>query len=176
MELILICASIRSPIFLLRRLFKCWPKQMSSFEVLSWGSLKKLSLFAVERDSFDLVFKPSEDPDSFRVTLSQLEKPIKYLTKFSCKFLEPLVFKCNLLLLRFLLASIALWLMNGIFTSLRKIVSFPCLIFFYYFFKIFNFAGIIYNKYSSVDVTLCNVIFHAFAIIVVIHVFITADY
>ena len=81
---------------------------MSSFEVLSWGTLTKLSPFAVERDSFDLVLKPSEDSGSFRVTLSQLEKPFKYLTKFSCNFLEPLTFKCSLLLLTFLLASIAL--------------------------------------------------------------------
>ena len=81
---------------------------MSSFEVLSWGTLTKLSPFAVERDSFDLVLKPSEDSGSFRVTLPQLEKPFKYLTKFSCNFLEPLIFKCSLLLLRFLLASIAL--------------------------------------------------------------------
>ena len=81
---------------------------MSSFEVLSWGTLTKLSPFKVERDFFDLVFKPSEDSDSFRVTLSQLEKPFRYLTKFSCNFLEPFIFKCNLLLLRFLLASIAL--------------------------------------------------------------------
>ena len=81
---------------------------MPSFEVLSSGSLKKLSPFAVERDSFDLALQPSEDSDSFRVTLSQLEKPIKYLTKLSCRFLEPFVFKCNLLLLRFLSASIAL--------------------------------------------------------------------
>ena len=80
---------------------------MSSFEVLSWGSLKKLSPFAVEEDSFDLEFKPSENSDSFRVTFTQLEKPFKYLTKFSCNFLEPLIFKCNLLLLRFFLASIA---------------------------------------------------------------------
>ena len=93
---------------------------MSSFEVLSWGSLKKLSQFTVERDSFDLVLKLSEDSDSFRVTLSQLEKAFKYLTKFSCNFLEPLIFKCSLLLLRFLLASIGLWLMNWIFTSLHK--------------------------------------------------------
>ena len=62
---------------------------------LSWGTLTKLSPFAVERDSFDLVLKPSEDSGSFRVTLSQLEKPFKYLTKFSCNFLEPLIFKCN---------------------------------------------------------------------------------
>ena len=81
---------------------------MSSFEVLSWGSLEKLSPFAVERDSFDLVLKPLENSDSFRVTLTQLEKPFKYLTKFSCNFLEPLIFNCNLLLLRFFLASIAL--------------------------------------------------------------------
>ena len=81
---------------------------MSSFETLSWDTLTKLSSVAVERDSFDLVLKPSEDSDSFRVTLSQLEKPFKYLTKFSCNFLQPLIFKCNLLLLRFLLASIAL--------------------------------------------------------------------
>ena len=94
-------------------------KQMSSFEVLSWGSLKKLSPFVVKRDSFDLVLKPSEDSDSFRETLSQLEKPFKYLIKFSCNFLEPLVFKGNLLL-RFLLALIGLWLMNGIFTYLHK--------------------------------------------------------
>ena len=55
---------------------------MSSFEALSWDTLTKLSSFAVERDSFDqcfdLVLKPSEDSDSFRVTLSQLEKPFKY--------------------------------------------------------------------------------------------------
>ena len=70
-------------------------KQMSSFEVLSWGSLKKLSPFAVERDSFDLLLKPSEDSDSFPVTLSQLEKPFKCLTRFSCNFLKPPIFKCN---------------------------------------------------------------------------------
>ena len=81
---------------------------MPSFEALSWDTLTKLSSVAVERDSFDLVLKPSEDSDSFRVTLSQLEKPFKYLTKFSCNFLEPFIFKCNLLLLRFLLASIEL--------------------------------------------------------------------
>ena len=120
MELILICARIRRPIFLLRKLFKYWPKQMSSLKVLSWHSLKKLSPFAVERDSSDLVLKPSEDSCSFHVTLSQLEKLFKYLTKFSYNFLEPLIFKCNLRLLRFLLVSIALWLMNGIFTSLHK--------------------------------------------------------
>ena len=51
---------------------------MSSFETLSWDTLTKLSSVAVERDSFDLVLKPSEDSDSFRVTLSQLEKPFKY--------------------------------------------------------------------------------------------------
>ena len=38
-------------------------KQMSSFEVLSWGSLKKLSPSAVEKDSFDLVLQPSEKSD-----------------------------------------------------------------------------------------------------------------
>ena len=81
---------------------------MPSFEVLSWGTLTKLFPFVGERVSFDLVLKPSEDPSSFRVTLSQLEKPFKYLTKFSCNFLEPFIFKCNLLLLRFLLASIEL--------------------------------------------------------------------
>ena len=81
---------------------------MSSFEVLSWGSLKKLSPSAVEKDSFDLVLQPSKKSDSFRVTLSQLDKPFKYLTKFSFNFLEPLIFKCNLLLSRFLLAPIAL--------------------------------------------------------------------
>ena len=43
---------------------------MSSFEALSWDTLTKLSSVAVERDSFDLVLKPSEDSDSFRVTLS----------------------------------------------------------------------------------------------------------
>ena len=57
---------------------------MSSFEALSWDTLTKLSSVAVERDSFDLVLKPSEDSDSFRATLSQL------------------------VLLRFLLASITL--------------------------------------------------------------------
>ena len=81
---------------------------MSSFEVLIWGTLKKLSPFQVERDSFDLVLKPSEDSGSFHVTLSQLEKPFKYLTKFPCNFLESLIFKSDLLLLKFLLASIAL--------------------------------------------------------------------
>ena len=95
MELILICARMRRPTFLLRRLFKYLPKQMSSFEVLSWGTLTKLLAFGVETDSFDLVLKPSEDSDSFLVTLSQLEKSFKYLTMFSCNFLEPLIFKCN---------------------------------------------------------------------------------
>ena len=94
---------------------------MSSFEALSWGSLKKLSQFTVGRYSFDLVLKLSEDSDSFRVTLSQLGKAFKCLTKFSCNFLEPLMFTCSLLLsLRSLLASIALWMMNGIFTFLHK--------------------------------------------------------
>ena len=43
---------------------------MPSFEVLSWGSLTKLSPFQVERDFFDLALKPTEDSDSFRVALS----------------------------------------------------------------------------------------------------------
>ena len=55
---------------------------MSSFEVLSWGSIEKLSPFVVERDSLDLVLKPSENSDSFRVTLTQLEKPFKVLLQF----------------------------------------------------------------------------------------------
>ena len=42
------------------------------------------------------------------------------LTKFSYNFLEPIILEWNLLLLRFFLASIALWLMTGIFTSLCK--------------------------------------------------------
>ena len=82
---------------------------MPSFEVLSWGSLTKLSPFEVERDFFDLALKPSEDSDSFRVALSQLEKPFKYLSNTFSNFLKlPLIFKCNVLLLRFLLAPIAL--------------------------------------------------------------------
>ena len=94
---------------------------MSSFKVLSWDSLKKLSPLTVEKDSFDLVLKLSKDSDSFRVTFTQLEKPFKYLTKISCSFLEPLMFKWNLLWLRFFLASIALWLMNGIiFTYIQQ--------------------------------------------------------
>ena len=63
---------------------------MSSFEVLSWGSLKKFSPLIVEKDSFDLVLKPSKD--SFCVTFTQLEKPFKYLTKPSCNFLGHVIF------------------------------------------------------------------------------------
>ena len=59
---------------------------MPSFEVLSWGSLTKLSPFEVQRDFFDLALKPSEDSDSFRVALSQLEKPFKYLSKVFLQF------------------------------------------------------------------------------------------
>ena len=117
----MICVKMRWPISILRRLPKCWPKQMSSFEVLSWGTLTKVSPFVVVIFTFDLALKPSEDSGSYRVTLSQLEKPFKYLIKFSCNFLEPLIFKCNLLLLRFLLASIVLWLMNGIWISWENV-------------------------------------------------------
>ena len=81
---------------------------MHSFEALSWDSLKKLLPLIIEKDSFELVLKPSIVLDSFRVTFTQLEKTFKYLTEFSCNFLEPLKFKCNLLLLKFFLASIAL--------------------------------------------------------------------
>ena len=49
---------------------------MSSFGLLSWGSLKRLSPFTVEKDSFDSVLRPSEDSDSFHVTFTQLEKPL----------------------------------------------------------------------------------------------------
>ena len=49
---------------------------MSSFEVLSWGSLKRLSPFSVEKGSFDLVLRSSEDSDSFHATFTQLEKPL----------------------------------------------------------------------------------------------------
>ena len=59
---------------------------MPSFEVLSWSSLTKLSPFAVERGSFDLALKRSEDSDSFRATLSQIEKPFKYLSKVFLQF------------------------------------------------------------------------------------------
>ena len=38
-------------------------KLISSFEVLSLGSLKKLSPFVVEKHSFDLALKPSKDSD-----------------------------------------------------------------------------------------------------------------
>ena len=49
------------------------------------------------------------------VLLPQLEKPFKYLTKLSHNLLEPFMFKCNLLLLRFFLGSIGLlWSMNEI--------------------------------------------------------------
>ena len=71
---------------------------MSPFEVLYWSSLKKLSPLTAEKDSFDLVLKPSKDSDPFCVTFTQLEKRFKYLTKFSYNFLEPLILKCNLLL------------------------------------------------------------------------------
>ena len=59
---------------------------MPSFEGMSWGYLTKLSPFAVERDPFDLALKPSEDSDSFRVTLSQLEKSFKYFSKVFLQF------------------------------------------------------------------------------------------
>ena len=80
---------------------------MPSFEVLSWSSLTKLSPFAVEGDSFALALKRSEDLDSFRVTLSQLEKHFKYLSKVFLQFTRTSYIQVQLLL-RFLLASIAL--------------------------------------------------------------------
>ena len=55
---------------------------MSSFKALGRGSLKKLSTLKAEKDSFDLVLKPSQVSDSFRVKFTQLEKPFKYLTCF----------------------------------------------------------------------------------------------
>ena len=81
---------------------------MSLFEALSGGFLKKLTLLTVEKDFFDLVLKPLEVSDSFRVKFTQLEKPFKYLTRFSSSLLEPHIFKCNLILLKLFLASIAL--------------------------------------------------------------------
>ena len=71
-----------------------------------WKSFYNLKSF--QKNSFDLVLKPSKDSDSFSVTLIKLEKPFKYLTKFSFNFLEPVTFKCNLILLQFFLTSIAL--------------------------------------------------------------------
>ena len=79
---------------------------MSSFEVLSRCSLKKLSPLTVEKNSFDLVLKPLKYSDSFRVMFTQLEKSFKCLAKFSCDCLEPLIFECNLVLLIIFLASI----------------------------------------------------------------------
>ena len=93
---------------------------MSSFEALCWGSLKKLRPLTAKEDSFDLILKPSKVSDLFLVTFTQLETPFKYLTKFSCYFLKPFVFKCKLVFPRFFLASIAQWLMNGKLPSSHK--------------------------------------------------------
>ena len=80
---------------------------MSSFKALSWGSLKKFTPLIIEKDSFALVLKPSKVSDSFCVKFTQLEKPFKYLRKFSCNYLQALILNCNLPLLKFFLASVA---------------------------------------------------------------------
>ena len=54
---------------------------MSSFEVLSSGTSKKLSPFEVERNSFDLVIKPSVKPHQESFWNSGIENNIVRLRK-----------------------------------------------------------------------------------------------
>ena len=100
-ELILICARMRWPIFLCEGYLNIDQNKwfyLNHWIVDFWKSFHHLRSF--QKGSFDFVLKPSKNSDSLCVTLIQLERPFKYLTKFSCNFLEPLMFKCNLILLK----------------------------------------------------------------------------
>ena len=110
MELILICARRRRFKFLCRKLLKHSLKEMLSKEP---EDLRFLSLTTgVVSPKMLLLCQISE---KLCVSPSQLEKHFKYLTKLSRNLLEPFMFKCNLLLLRFFLGSIdLLWSMNEI--------------------------------------------------------------
>ena len=57
-------------------------------------------------------------PDQFRLTISQLVKPFKYLTKLSRSLLEPFGLKCKQLLLKCFLG------VDGCVTDKRNIIAF----------------------------------------------------
>ena len=101
MELILIWARTRRFKFLCRKLLKHSLKEMLSkepedlrFSSLTTGGVSPIMLLSCLISEW------------LCVSFSQLKKPFKYLTKLSRNLLEPFMFKCNLLLLRFFLGSI----------------------------------------------------------------------
>ena len=78
--------------------------------------------------------------------------------------------------LQYCFSKIKTFFLLVLITSFSAWFSFVLFLVSLFLFQYHNFNGIINNNFSSVDVTLYTVIFHAFAIIVVIHIFMTADY
>ena len=98
MELILICPMItRFGCFFLRK-FRC-------------SELNSLLSEVLEQT---LSPDPLHPSDQFRLTISQLVKPFKYLTKLSQSLLEPFGFKCKRLLFKCFLGLIVVLLIKVI--------------------------------------------------------------
>ena len=101
MELILVCPMItRFECFFLRKL-RCSELNYLLSEVLATEE---------QTLSADLLHRPGP----FCLTISQLVKPFKYLTKLSQSLLEPFGFKCKRLLFKCFSGWIVVLLIKGI--------------------------------------------------------------
>ena len=103
MELMLMCAKRRRFKFLFRKLLKYSLKKILS------DKLKDFEFSPLSKEGiFPLLPRSCLISEWLCVVVSQLKNCFTYFTKLSRSLFEPLIFKCNLLLLRCFLRSIDL--------------------------------------------------------------------